>query len=50
MPIFDFMNFESKDILEQTMNETRNTIKFIITKSNRGRKRKRDEDTETENI
>ena len=50
MSIFDFMNFESRDILEQTMNETRNTIKFITTKSNRGRKRKRDEDTETENI
>ena len=48
--ISDFMNFESEDILEQTMNETRNTIKFITTKSNRGRKRKRDEDTETENI
>lgn len=50
MPIFDFMNFESIEILEQTMNEARNAIKFITTKSNRGRKRKRDEDTETENI
>ena len=50
-PSFDFTNFESRDIQEQTKIETRNTIiKFITTKSNKGRKRKRDEDAETGNI